>query len=109
METMRIIDRALYVAISGPSWDKPETVTNYYPVIRRLSAWQIEAWQVYDGQWVRIMSGGKVIANDGTVFEMVDGGETKPAFTETEPIAKPKGRKPWVWENGGWVKDWRKD
>lgn len=89
----RIGNRKAVLLHGGPLWSEPVLVAHYAllpgaPPDTDFRA-QVRHWRI---------EGKKV------VLDTLDGDFTGDLFTIEEPIPKPRGRGPWVWRDGEWVK-----
>lgn len=105
-------DGYLYIKETMTDFFEPRTITNYWPTGMQ---WYQFMGFFADAERARAAVGGTVSPTStctyrdvrGWIYRLPDGGKTKSAFTEVEPIPEPKqrGRKlPLEWKNGAWHK-----
>jgi len=100
-ETIQERDGKLFIMTKSRSFDEPITICNYYAIGVASKHYQDRI-----GLHVRYaQSGGGVYYDlEGQAYRLEHGGQTKPTYSETIPIEKPKTRLQIRYVRGRWEK-----
>lgn len=109
IETLEIFseDHMLYVKAVDVLYNEPIRVTRWYPIgISEHDYKYIHGDQAL-GQPVTSLGDGLYRGADGKKYRLLEGGGTRAAFSQPEPVPPPvqRGRKlPLRWQSGRWEK-----
>jgi hypothetical protein len=111
MPTLREHDNWLYVVHEDPSWGEPVLLRLWYPLGIRILPGQRDLWEPALGQEMRATGVADYQGmRDGRHYQLPDGGQTRPEFSESEPIPRPRGECRWYcgrWERYSKNRGWR--
>lgn len=112
MHQLRERDGWLYITASHLDLKEPKEMTSWWPLQVRFADFaprfaSPEEARKHLGQHMAYLGDGLYRDQKGLRYRLVDGGQTKPQFTDITPVPEPRqrGRKlPVEWRNGCWYK-----
>jgi hypothetical protein len=96
----------LVIKTADTAYDKPEWIVRYYP-IGACNKSIADQYMYPIGAEMRETGTSSYMPNvtsDSRIFELINGGATKPLLVEAFPIEKPKCKQDTRWRNGHWEK-----
>ena len=98
-------DKKQYIAYTTKNWSDPIETTCYWPICQAVNSWRGFHLEDLETDFtVKSDVGGVFRSPGGWLFILLDGGKTKPDFSEQVNLLPPKTKMQTEYRDGSWYK-----